>query len=836
MLRTTLAGLRSHRLRLLLTAVAITLGVGFIAGTFVLTDTIQAGFTRAFGAAADLVDVAVLPKPGGGSQGERPEVPPAVLERVRTAPGAASAVGLVRGTAALVGRDGKAVGDSPTFGVSIGPRQTVTRGAAPRAPGEAVLDENTARLRGFKVGDTVTVLDHRDAPHRFRVTGLFDVAVDRELAFFGAVGFDLATARTMTGEQGFREIDVMAAPGTDPDRLRDSVAAAAGPGLEVMTGRALADRLAAANGADAKYLAMGLLLFGLVAMMVAGLVIYNTFAILVAQRSREMALLRCVGATRGQVFGSVLLESAVVGALSSALGLLAGLGMGAGALAVLDAVDVPLPGGTATLAPRTVAVGLAVGLVVTVGAALLPARTATRVAPVAALRSPGEDPVTGHGAGLARRIWAGLLLAAGAGVTALALVIIDPGEVALFTVAAGGVLTFFGVLVLGPVLVRPLSAFAGWLPRRLFGVPGALAVDNSRRNPKRSATTTIALTIGVTLMTMLAVLTGTIRETYGAKLDEEFPVDFMLSTQRGDSAIPASVAGALRARPELAAVVRIRQDTARVTGAGVPDLPKRPVGTFEGPLNVTAVSGSMRDLGPGGVAVSKTLGVRPGATLTVTPRGGDPVRLTVVAVYDGDATPLPALTLPPGEFERRFDLRDDARVMVDVAESVDPVLARRVVEESVRTLPTVRVASSIDMRGEFDQAMDSQLMVVSGLLGLAILISLLGIANTLSLSVHERTRESALLRALGLTRAQLRLTLSVEALVLGLIGALVGVALGGVFGWAATRTLTETPVFTVPVGQILLFVAVSGLAGVLAAVLPARRAARASITSALSAG
>ncbi|MFI0422113.1 ABC transporter permease [Spongiactinospora sp. 9N601] len=832
MLRTTLAGLRAHRLRLMLTAVAITLGVGFIAGTFVLTDTIQAGISRSFGAAADSIDVVVLPPPGG-----KPVVlPDRTLAKVRQVDGVASADGLIRGTAALVGRDGKTVGDHPTRGMSIDSRVSVTKGAAPRGPGEAVLDENTARLRGFAVGQAITVLDQKDAPHRFRLTGLFDVGVDQELAYFGAVGFDAATARAMTGVKGYAEIDVKAAPGVAADRLRAAVASATGAGPEVLTGKALADRLIAANGASAEFIALGLLLFGVVAMLVAALVIYNTFAILVAQRTREMALLRCVGATRRQVFGSVLLESALVGVVCSALGLLAGLGMGGAALAVLEGMDVPLPTGTVALAPRTITVGLAVGVLVTVGAAVLPARTATRVPPVAALRTQPEAAVDGPGAGTVRRVAAGLLLAAGAAITTVAVTVLGPGEAALFTVMGGGMVTFLGVLVIGPVLVRPLSAVAGWPPARLFGVPGRLAVDNSRRNPRRSATTTIALTIGVTLMTMMAVLTGSIRANYNHKLEEQFPVDFMLSTQREGSHIPSGVGDGLRGRPELASLVRVRQAETAVTLGGREA--RRTVGAYEGPLEVSASSGSARGLAPGSVLAAEGLGIRPGGTLTLTPdkggEPGEPVTLRVAATFDANATPLPPLVMPPAEFARYFDVSGDAQIMVDVAPGADPDRARKVLEEAARPYPAVRVAASTDIRGQFDEALDTQLMVVTGLLGLAILISLLGIANTLSLSVHERTRESALLRALGLTRPQLRLMLSVEALVLGLIGALVGVALGMVFGWAAIQTMFADPIYAPPVGQVLTFVALSGLAGVLAAVLPARRAARARITAALS--
>ncbi|GAA5062513.1 putative ABC transport system permease protein [Thermocatellispora tengchongensis] len=833
MLRTTLAGLRAHRLRLLLTALAITLGVGFIAGTFVLTDTIRAGFARTFAADADRVDVAVLP--AGATQGGDDVLPAATLEKVRAVAGVADAQGLIRGSAALIGSDGKVVGDLPTGAISIaeGPlnRTRITSGRAPAAAGEAVLDENTAKTRKFAVGDTVTVLDHDQAQHRFTLVGLFDVGVDQELGFTGALGYTAEDARRMTGVKGFAEIDVKADGTTDPARLKAAVAAALGVGVEVMTGQELADVLASANGVSTDFITAGLLLFGLVAMLVAALVIYNTFTILVAQRTREMALLRCIGATKGQVFGSILLESAVVGLLSSLLGLLAGLGLGAAALAVLSGLEVDIPTGTAELTPRTVIAGLALGMVVTVGAALLPARSATRVAPVAALRTQVEE--RGFRTGVLRSVVSGLFLAVGAGVIAYA-VSMEPGEQALFAVVGGGAVVFLGVLALGPVLVRPLAAFTGWVPRRLFGVPGRLAVDNSRRNPSRSATTTVALTIGVTLMTMMSVLTASTRATANAQLDEQFPVDYMVSAQAGEGTVPRSIAADLRTRPELSSVVQLREVPAKVGGARG----EWPVGTFEGPFTVVTTSGSMSGFRAGTVVVGDTaagkLGVKVGDQIRVVTEEAGTVPLTVIALYDSGSSPLPDLTVPAAAFQEYFGAVDDSRVMVKRAEGVPADRGRTVVEAAAQPYPTALVSSAAEVRGEFDQALDMMLMIVTGLLGLAILISLLGIANTLSLSVHERTRESALLRALGLTRPQLRGMLTVEALVLGLIGALVGVVLGIVFGWAAVQTMADSPRFDLPVAQVLAFVALSGVAGVVAALLPARRAARASIVGALA--
>ncbi|NUR91413.1 MAG: FtsX-like permease family protein, partial [Nonomuraea sp.] len=829
MLKTALAGLRAHKLRLLLTSLAITLGVGFIAGTFILNDTIQAGFSQRVTADAGKVDVAVLPKKTRDVLSEQ------ALERVRALPGVTEAQGLVRAPAPLLGKDGKAVGGSPTTAISIVPgplnRTTLVAGTGPGTDDQAaVLDKNTARTQGLKLGDTITVLDAKQVKHQFRLVGLIDPGVDRELSFTGAVGFTLDTAQRMTGEKGYREIDVK---GSAPD-LERAVAGALGGGYTVMTGAELADDLAAAAGLSMRALTVGLLLFGAVAMMVAALVIYNTFTILVAQRTREMALLRCIGATRGQVFGSIVLESVAVGLLASALGLLAGYGLAALALTLMAAFDAPMPTDAAvSLTPATIGIGLAVGLVVTVFAALLPARSATRVPPVAALRAQAEED--DFRTGVLRWTFAVLFLLAGAGTTAFGVTGLPAGEPGtMFVVMAGGALVFLAVLILGPVLVRPLSAVVGWIPARLFGVPGRLALDNSARNPRRAATTTVALTIGVTLMTLISVLSASTRVTVWNKLDEQFPVDYMLMDQGQRSGVPRKVSDELRGRPELASVLQIRQTPAKV-GDKTYDL-----GTYRGDVTPTVRSGSFKSLAAGQVALldyaATALGVKLGDTVTVRTERAGAVPLKVVALLDGTNSTLPALTVAERPFDTYFGPRPDSQVMVNIRDGVSPDRAAQVVRAAIAAYPTVLMSSSTEIRGQFDETLDMLLMIVTGLLGLAILISLLGIANTLSLSVHERTRESALLRALGLTRPQLRRMLSLEALVLGLIGALVGVALGGVFGWAAVSAMLPDAVFSAPVGQIVLFVVLSGVAGVLAAVVPARRAARASIVGSLAAG
>lgn len=829
MLRTTLAGLRAHKLRLLLTAVAITLGVGFISGTFVLTDTMDKGVSKTFAKSADKVDFAVLPKSDDPDEG----VPADLLREVRALPGVTDAQGLVQGDAALVGKDGKAVGDFPTVGMSVPSgrllRYDVDKGRPPSGGGEAVLDTEVAKREGYTVGDTVTVLDKKDRPHRFKVAGLVDFGIDQEASFRGAVGFDPATALLMTGQKTYRELDI--AGGNEA-----AVKAAAGASYDVYTGEELGARLAKAAGADTKIIRSGLLIFGLVAMLVSALVIYNTFSILIAQRMREMALLRCVGATRRQVFGGVVVESAVVGLVGSLLGLAAGVGLGVGALVLVNRLNANVAVAGPSLTVRTIVIGLAVGVVVTVLSALLPARAATRVAPVAALRADLEPGSGRFRLGLVRTAIAVLLGAAGAALGTLGSVVMEKGETAMYVVAFAGGVVFLAVIAAMPALVRPLGRLAGVIPARLGGVPGRLAVANAQRAPRRTATTTIALTVGVGLMSLFAVVAASGKATASYKLEEQFPVQFQIRAQDFDGTVPHTLTEALRTRPEVSDVVEARRKETKVGGddGDIATITTSALGTI---LKPDMKQGSLAAaLKPGTAMVDEatatTSGRGLGQTVQVrTAHGTVPVKIT--AVY-GTGSSLDGIMVPESDFTRYFGAQDPVGIYVRTRDDVPASQARRAVDEAARPYPAAKVVSSAEFEETMTKAIDMVLMIFGGLLGLAIVIALFGIANTLTLSVVERTRESALLRALGLTKRQLRRMLSVEALVMAVIGAFTGVVLGIGFGWAATNAMAADSIFALPYLQVTGFVVLAGAAGTVAAVMPARRAAKTSIVESLA--
>jgi putative ABC transport system permease protein len=832
MLKTTLAGLRAHLVRLVLTALAITLGVGFVSGTFVLTDTMKSGFDQQFTASADKVSVAVLRK-GHDEQ----MIPASLLARIRALPSIQDAQGQVRGDAPLIGRDGKVYGDIPTLGLSIptGPlqRYQLKAGRLPTASGTVVLDTQTARRNGVKVGDTVKVLDRASSPQAFTVSGLMDFGVDGEIGYRGAVGFAPATATTMTGERGFTEIDLKAAPGTGDDRLRAAVAAAAGGSYDVVTSAQLAKRLSASSGVSPDQIGIFFLAFAIVALFVSALVIYNTFNILIAQRTREMALLRCIGATKGQVFRSILTESVVVGFVASALGVVAGVGLGAGGAAIFATAD-NASAGPLTVSATPVIVGMVAGMLVTLVAALLPARAATRVPSIAALNRQLEGPVKGR-AGLVRIIIG--LLAALLGLALMGLALVSPpGQEAFMLVMGGAMAIFFGVVALSPLIVRWLGALVGWLPARLMGAPGRLARENAGRNPKRAAITTIALTVGVTLMTMFSVALASTQATADAKLTEQFPVDYQLTTQLGsDRLIPRQVAADLRTKPQLADVIEQREATGRLSGhkLDIGAISDRALGRS---IKPKVVAGSIVDLAPGTVALeeseAKSLGVGVGRELSLT-TGAGTLPLKVAGIFSGNS-PAPSVTITETDFDRAFGAKDDKAIAVMVRKGASADASRQVIDQVTKAYPMVKVASLTDLKDQYTKALNQLFVLVGALLGLAIIISLIGIANTLTLSVVERTRESALLRALGLTKRGLRWMLSLEAVIMAVIGALLGVALGTGFGWAALSANTDGAVLSFPVLRVLAFILLAGMAGLLAAVVPSRRAARASIVESLA--
>lgn len=909
MLRTTLAGLRMHKSRYVTTVLAILLGVMFVSGTMVFADTLNAGYEKSVMGSATSVDAIAVPETPE-SEDEEPAEPVLFteeqIERIRELPEVAEADGTIRGQAVLLDEEGRAFGFMPPSALSLGEpnRFSAEEGSLPSDGDEIALATSTADQTGFAVGDTVTVLDPEENEHEFTVTGLVEFGVDPSYTFGGAVVFDPDTVEEMTGLSAYSEIDVLAAEGFTDEEAAEAVASVLGSQAKVQTGEEFGLAMAESAGGDTEMMRIALMLFALIAMFVAGIVIYNTFAILIAQRQRELALLRCVGAKRGQVFRSVLIESSVVGLVASALGVLAGVGIGtAGA-----AFGGPLLGMgdsfSVVLTPPAVVTGLVVGTVVTVFSALVPATRATRVAPLAALRTSATASGLEKGTGWIRVVLGVAAFAVSAvmvGLTRMS----GPSQTGPIVVTAAALIAFVGVVVLGPLLVRGIVRVVG-VPLRKVGVPSMLAVDNSTRSPRRAATAMIALTVGATLITGYSVVSASLESTLTKQLDEQFPMDYQISPQfamddptgggqdpadteelsadevegaalsdegtedpanapgEGGSAtsddaaaedtpaeeastgggdgspefgtVPSEVREALEAQEALGRVIG-----ARSTYVELDDQRTLPVYTYTGGeigVDITSdtAEGDLSDLGPGRTAVSKDYDedLSVGDTLTLPTEDGGELSLKVVAIVE----PLQFLmgaTIDPEDFATAFPgISEDDYLFVRAAEDSEAAEVREAVYSAVDDHPTMQVASVAEVKNQFSQIMDVAFYTIAAMLGLAIVIAVFGISNTMALSVLERTRESALLRALGLGKGQLRRMLSVEAVLLCLIGAGIGIALGVVFGWAAGASVLPGMVFSVPFGQIAVFVALSVVAGLLAAVLPARRAAATSITGALA--
>ncbi|GAA3721023.1 putative ABC transport system permease protein [Spinactinospora alkalitolerans] len=843
MLRTTLAGLRLHKSRLFTTALAIVLGVMFVTGTLVFTDTLRESFgTQVMGSAEKLDAVALADLADVGPDDEVPRLAPETLAEIEDLPEVAAAQGVIKGDAPLLDADGRAMGTLPTLGISVGggvERYEAAEGRLPTAGDEVALATTSADQGDYEVGDAVGVLDSEGEEHAFTVTGLIDFGLDQEVGYRGAVAFTPDATERMTGVGEYAEIDVIGTEGTPAAEVKDAVAAVAGGDAEVMTGRELGEELADAAGAQADVMATGLLLFAAIAVFVAALVIYNTFAILIAQRQREMALLRCVGATRGQVFRGVLVEAVIIGLLSSAVGVAVGIGLGAGAFTVggeLLANGSSVPA-SPVISPLAVGVGLLVGTAVTLVASLLPARRATKVPPLAALRTSAV--ANGMEKGIGRlRVCSAAVFLLGSGAVLGGALAGEPGQQALMLVVASGMLCFVGVLIIGPLLVRAVVGLVG-RPMRRIGVPSMLAADNARRSPKRAATAMIALTVGATLMTGYSVISASLQTTMNEMLEEQFPVDFALMPQLGEDGggVPAPVGEELRESPEIGKVFSSRSTEADVDGE--PVRPSAYLGADIGTdISSDVESGDLDGLGPGAVTLNASTASRldVGFGEEITLEGADGEESFEIVAVVSDMGSLPGLTMDESDFAAVFpDADTDERVYVNAAEGVSSGEARDAVDAAIAEYPTVRVDGSAELKQQYTQMLDIMFMTVSALLALAIIIAVFGIANTMALSVLERTRESALLRALGLARPQLRRMLSIEAVLVSVIGTGVGIGLGVLFGWAAGATAIGDMTFTLPAARIAVFIAVAVVAGLLAAVMPARRAAGTSITGALAA-
>jgi putative ABC transport system permease protein len=842
--RVILKGLLARKLRLLLTAVSISLGVAFVSGTFVLGDTMTATFDQLYEGLTEGTDVTVRGESAftdTSTLGATRPFDAAVLDQVRQVEGVAAAEGSVTGYALILDKAGEPVqpGGAPTLGAShttdadLAGGFTLREGRAPAGPADVVLDAATAKTHGFAPGDPVTVL-FQAGPRDFTVTGIAGFGEADNLAGATMATFDLATAQEVLGKAGV--YDAIAVRGGDvrPDELRDRVSAVLPDGLEAVTSSEVVAESSAAVADALQFFTTGLLGFAAISLLVGALIIWNTFSILVAQRTRELALLRAVGATRRQVRTSVVVEALVIGLVAAGLGLALGVGVAAGLRAALAAIGIEVPTTTLQVAPRTVLAALAVGVVVTVLAALLPARQATKVPPVAALRSV-DAPARPVGR---TRVALGAVLT-GIGTVALVVSLLQDGRLALAGV--GMLLTLSGVLTLAPVVAVAVTRVLGALVVRVGGPSAALARRNALRNPRRTANTATALMIGLALVSTVTVVASSMKASVADVVADSNRADFILkAASQASPGLPPALAEDLRAVEGVGTVSELRFASAQVGGASSFVAGIDPA-TVDTAADLQVGSGSIADLGPGAVLVSDDVaqaeGWSVGDVLSITYAQTGAQQVRIAGTFGNTALLGSDYAVDLGTLTANTGSSLDIAVLVVAADGVDAADLRPALEEVVDAYPIAQLDDEASFTESQAQTIDQLLGIVTMLLALAVIIALLGIVNTLALSVFERTRELGLLRAVGTTRRQVRAVVRWESVIVAVLGALLGAVLGLAFGAALTRGLAGEglSVLEIPSGRLGAYVVAAALAGVLAAIGPARRAAKVDVLRAVAA-
>ncbi|MFF2651772.1 ABC transporter permease [Streptomyces sp. NPDC058045] len=842
MFRTALRNVLAHKARLLMTVLAVMLGVAFVSGTLVFTNTVSDALQRSSAKGFDQVDVAVTPvyPPDRGDRlSEETRLTPRLRERLAAVPGARSAVGVVGGFTAVADRHGKLVGggfqsQGANYWAGKGgsdPRYPMEQGRAPHGAGEVALDAKTAERAGYRVGDTVRI--SVDGPVLTpKVSGVFTTD-DGNVAAGGSLTlFDTATAQHVFHKSGrFDEIDVAAAPGTGQEALKSAVDKALPKDLaETTTGRQLSDDQARSIASSMSSMKTSLLVFAGIALFVGVFIIANTFTMLVAQRTRELALLRAVGASRRQVTRSVLVEALVVGAVAAVAGLLAGIGIGAGLRSLVGSFGASVPDGPLVVSGGTVAAALSVGVLVTVFAAWLPGRRAAKVPPVAAMSSVHAAPTARS---LVLRNTIGALFTAAGVAVALAASAME-GSSGQALLGLGAALLVIGVFVLTPLLSRPLIAASGPVVR-WFGTPGRLARQNAVRNPRRTAATASALMIGLTLITGLTVIAGSAQQSIDKMATSALKADYMVSMANLERLSP-DVEKKLAATEGVTATSPLRDAPARVEGESRYLIGVR--GETIGQLTDLPVRDGRFTVGGRNVVVdektAKEHGWHVGDRFTGSFEDGGKERLTVAGVYDGNEM-LNGILVDNATLTPHQRTPGDMQVMVKADGGASAAVKDRL-EKALGDNPAVLVQDKKDVSESIAQTFTLMLNMLYGLLAMAVVVAVLGVINTLAMSVFERAQEIGMLRAIGLERRGVKRMVRLESVVISLLGGVLGVGLGLFFGWAAGRLMgSEMPTYelVVPWARMALFLLLAALVGVLAALWPARRAARLNMLAAI---
>jgi putative ABC transport system permease protein len=916
MIRFALRGLLARKLRTVLTALGVVLGVALVSGTYVLTDSISTAFDSIFKETYRNADAAITGKPafslGGDSSSAAPSFDESLLDKVRTLPGVQSAGGGVSGEAHLIGKDGKSIvfGGAPNLGFSVNPALpqfdslSLISGAWPHA-GEVVVDKSTAGKKDLSVGQTIGV-QSRGPVASLRISGLVEFGAVSSIGGATIAGFDLPTAQRLFGKRGqLDQILIAAKPGVSTPQLLAQVKAILPPGTQVRTGSQQASKSAEDTTGFISFLQTFLLSFGGIALFVGSFVIANSLSITIAQRSREFATLRTLGAARRQVLGSVIVEALAMGIAASVSGLFLGLALAKGLFKLFDAVGFTLPNNGLVFQSRTVIAGLLVGTLVTLLASLRPALRATRVPPIAAVREGAKLPP-----GRFRRfrgLGAALVGALGFAALLVGLFVHGLGTARVLTFMLGGaLLVFIGVAMFSSRIVRPLAAAANpvarwsvvalsalmwplftlpfwllrygawgpgpvarrvgafvlgavlnplllvvaalmmlrravtrWQPEWPAEFPGVLAErsatgiggENSRRDPQRTAATAAALMIGLALVTLVATLAAGIIKPFEDAVDEIFTGDYAITAQNNFDPIPTSAADAAAKTPGVESIASVRTGDGRVFSKTIqitavdPQAPD--VISLDWKQGSQAVLGS---LGADGAIVSDSYADKHDLTLgsalpVRTPTGGT-LDLKIAGIFSPPpgGSPFGTVTISSATFDHNYQQPRNLYTFVRMRGGVTDANTRAL-KASLESFPNAKAVTREQFKDNQVNGIKTILNVLYVLLALSVVVSLIGIINTLVLTVFERTRELGMLRAIGMTRRQTRRMIRQESVVTALIGAALGIVLGLVLAGLLTTRLDFIS-FVLPVPQLITFAVVSVVVGVVAAVLPARHAAR----------
>ncbi len=839
----TWKGLLGHKLRLALTVLAIVLGISLVSGSYIFTDTLDEVFEDLFADSFTGIDIQVRPEI---AQADTFAVPGLLDEdlaaTIAAVPGVAEVAPNVVGLVSILGPDGTPIGGAgpPTLASSwseTGPIDILS-GRPPERDGEVAMDANTATEQSLDLGDTVEVA-YRGGAGTFEVVGIVGFGGTGQLGGVSFLSFDLATAQRLLGVEGqANAFAVVAAEGVSPGTLIADISGVLPEGVEAVSGETASEEQLGTFKQALGFLNTFLLVFGYVSLFVGAFLIQNTFQIMVAQRSRELALLRALGATRRQVTRMVLGEAATVGAVGSILGIGGGLALASLIRLAIETFGGDLPTGSFRILPRTVAVSLMAGVTVTLGAALVPALAAGRVPPVAAMREADAPPPARS---LRRRsLVGGAVLAAGLGLGLAGLFADLPAIVPPVGLVGGGAgIVFIGLALLAPVFARPLGLTIGAPFPVVFGATGNLARENAVRSPRRTAATASAIMIGVALAGLVTTLAATIEATTDRLISDTFRSDLVVQPAGfvGGGIDPA-IADDIAAIPGVRAVSRLRQEPVTVDGRSR-FIAAADMATITDTIRLDVRSGDLSTVTGTGIAVSARRAdedsLSLGDTVTVGFPGSGNVTYAVAAVLE-EAGIGADYYIGLDAWDATHPTVFDSAIYVGFEPNADSDGVRSDVEKITAASPGTTVLDQTEFRDQAISQLDTFVRLVFALLAMALVIGFVGIINTLLLSVHERTREIGLLRALGALRSQIRGMITGEAVIIATFGAVVGTVVGVAFGWAIVEALQgDTPlVFSVPVPTLLGAVAISAGAGVVAAILPARRAARLDVLSAIS--